>query len=454
VAKDTSLFFETALLSEGWRDGVRLELRGGRIAKIATNTQPLADDEIGGIGLPGLANVHSHGFQRGLAGMAEFRGGTDSFWTWRDAMYRFVTTISPEDVEAITALAFAEMLEGGFTHVGEFHYLHNDPGGRSYDNRPEMAERVAAAANLSGIGLTLLPVFYERGGFDGRAPNPAQRRFCSTIDGFQHLFARCGDIVRGLDGAVLGVAPHSLRAVSPDSLTALAFLMKDRPVHIHVAEQRQEVADCEQTLKARPVQWLLDNLAIDSRWCFIHATHANREEIAGLAASGAVAGLCPISEANLGDGFFALPEFMAGGGRFGIGSDANLRLSVIEELRMLEYGQRLIKEARNVAAGRQSQSTGRTLFELALQGGAQVLGASRGLMEGEPANIVALDGKSEILAGRRDDQLLDSLIFAGSNALIRTVWRGGRMLVQHGRHIRKEEIVSRYRKSIARLNSP
>ena len=454
MAKDTSLFFETALLSEGWHHDVRLELRGGRIAKITTGAQPQADDEIGGIGLPGLANVHSHGFQRGLAGMAEFRGGTDSFWTWRDAMYRFVTTISPEDVEAISALAFAEMLEGGFTHVGEFHYLHNDLEGRSYDNRAEMAARVAAAANLSGIGLTLLPVFYERGGFDGRAPNLAQRRFCSDIDGFRHLFDKCGDIVRGLDGAILGVAPHSLRAVSPDSLTALAPLMKDRPVHIHVAEQRQEVTDCEQTLKARPVQWLLDNLAIDSRWCFIHATHLDRSEIARLATSGAVTGLCPISEANLGDGFFALPEFMADGGRFGIGSDANLRLSVIEELRMLEYGQRLIKEARNVAAGRQSQSTGRTLFEMALHGGAQALGASRGLVEGEPANIVALDCKSEILAGRRDDQLLDSLIFAGSNALIRTVWRGGRMLVRHGRHIHKEEIVSRYRKSIARLNAP
>jgi formiminoglutamate deiminase len=298
-----------------------------------------------------------------------------------------------------------------------------------------------------------LPVFYERGGFDGRAPNPAQRRFCSDIDGFQQLFDKCGDIVRDLDGAVLGVAPHSLRAVSPSSLTALAPLMKDRPVHIHVAEQRQVVTDCEQTLKARPVQWLLDNLAIDSRWCFIHATHTNRLEIARLAASGAMAGLCPISEANLGDGFFALLEFMADEGGFGIGSDANLRLSVIEELRMLEYGQRLIKEARNVAAGRQSPSTGRTLFEMALRGGAQALGASTGLAEGEPANIMALDGESEILSGRRDDQLLDSLIFAGSNALVRTVWRSGRMLVRHGRHIHKKEIVSRYRKSIARLNS-
>ena len=399
------------------------EIRDGRIATISTGCQPSADDEICGIGLPGLANVHSHGFQRGLAGAAEFRGGTDSFWTWRDAMYRFVTALSPEDVEAISALAYAEMLEGGFTRVGEFHYLHNDPTGSATTIPAEMAERIAAAADTTGIGLTLLPVFYERGGFDGRAPNPAQRRFCKTIEQFQNLVAKSADIVRQLDGAVLGVAPHSLRAVSPASLAALAPLMKDRPVHIHIAEQRREVAECEQTLKARPVQWLLDHAAVDSRWCLIHATHTDKTEIRNLAASGAVVGLCPISEANLGDGIFSLPDYLANGGRFGIGSDSNILLSGIEELRTLEYGQRLAHEARNIAAGETSSSTGRTLFDAACFGGAQALGSSAGLAEGLPADIVALDGKSEIFAGRQGDSLLDSLIFAGSNSLIRTVWR-------------------------------
>lgn len=447
-----ALFFESALLADGWRHNVRIQIRDGRIARISSAPQPLADDEIGGIALPGMANVHSHGFQRGLAGAAEFRGGTDSFWTWRDAMYRFVTAILPEDVEAISALAYAEMLEGGFTRVGEFHYLHNDPLGRSYDNEAEMAERIAAAADTTGIGLTLLPVFYERGGFDGRAPNPAQRRFCNTVDGFQSLFARSADIVRRLDGAVLGMAPHSLRAVSPSSLAALAPLMKDRPAHIHIAEQRREVTECEETLKARPVQWLLDRMPVDSRWCLIHATHTDRAEIKNLAASGAVVGLCPISEANLGDGVFSLPDYLAQGGRFGIGSDSNILLSVVEELRTLEYGQRLAREARNIACGH-NPSTGRTLYDMACSAGAQALGANGGLAEGLPADIVALDSRSEVFAGRHEDGLLDSMIFAGTTALVRTVWRGGRKLVQDGRHIHKDRIVARYRKSLARMAS-
>jgi len=453
VAEETSLFFESALLPGGWRSGVRLELRGGRIARLSADTAPRAGDEICGIALPGLANVHSHGFQRGLAGAAEFRGGRDNFWTWRDAMYRFVTAVSPEDAEAITALAYAEMLEGGFTRVGEFHYLHNDPSGVRYDNPAEMSERIAAAATTSGIGLTLLPVLYERGGFDGRPPNPAQRRFCTGLDGFQQLHAKAMEIIGKLDGAVLGLAPHSLRAVAPSSLAALAPFMKNRPVHIHVSEQRREVADCEQYLKARPVQWLLDNQDIDTRWCFIHATHMDGSENARLAASGAVAGLCPLSEANLGDGLFPLPAFLERGGRFAIGSDANNILSTVEELRILEYGQRLQKEARNVAAGDESPSTGRTLYEGARAGGAQALQGSNGLAEGEPADIVALDATSEVFAGRHGDRLLDSFIFAGSNRLIRAVWRHGRKLVQDGRHIRKDEIVSNYLKSMTRLSA-
>ncbi len=453
MAKEASLFFESALLADGWSRNVRLEIHDGRIAKISTGSPPSANDEVCGIGLPGLANVHSHGFQRGLAGAAEFRGGTDSFWTWRDAMYRFVTALSPDDVEAISALAYAEMLEGGFTRVGEFHYLHNDTNGQRYDNIAEMAERVGAAAQATGIGLTLVPVLYERGGFDGRAPNPAQRRFCKTMDQFQNLMAESADVVRRLDGAVLGVAPHSLRAVSPSSLTALAPLMKDRPVHIHIAEQRREVAECEQTLKARPVQWLLDHAAVDPRWCLIHATHTDKAEIENLAASGAVVGLCPISEANLGDGIFNISDYLAKGGRFGIGSDSNILLSGIEELRTIEYGQRLAHQARNIVASEHTPSTGRTLFDAACLGGARALGAAAGLAEGLPADIVAVDGKSEVFAGRQGDSLLDSLIFAGSKSLIHTVWRSGRKLVQNGRHIHKDRIVSRYRKSIARMNS-
>ena len=453
MAKEASLFFESALLADGWSRDVRIQIWDGRIARISAGVRPSTEDEVCGIALPGLANVHSHGFQRGLAGAAEFRGGTDSFWTWRDAMYRFVMALSPEDVEAITALAYADMLEGGFTRVGEFHYLHNDPSGGSYNNSGEMADRIVAAADTTGIGLTLLPVLYERGGFDGRAPNPAQRRFCKTIDGFQSLFARSADAIGKLEGAVLGVAPHSLRAVSPSSLAALTPLMKDRPVHIHIAEQRREVSECESILNARPVQWLLDHMAVDSHWCLVHATHTDKTEVQKLASSGAVVGLCPISEANLGDGIFDLPDYLAQDGRLGIGSDSNILLSGIEELRTLEYGQRLTRETRNVATSGHSPSTGRALFDAANIGGAQALGSAAGLADGQPADIVALDGRSEIFAGRRDDGLLDSLIFSGSKSLIQTVWRGGRKLVQDGRHIHKERIVSRYLKSLTRLAS-
>lgn len=453
MAKEAGLFFELALLADGWSRNVRLVIQDGRIARISTGSPASANDEVHGVGLPGLANVHSHGFQRGLAGAAEFRGGADNFWSWRETMYRFVLALSPEDVEAISALAYAEMLEGGFTRVGEFHYLHNDPSGQSYDNTAEMVERIVAAADITGIGLTLLPVLYERGGFDGRSPNPAQRRFCKTVDQFEGLIAKSVGIVRRHDGAILGVAPHSLRAVSAPSLAALAPMMGQCPTHIHIAEQRREVTECELTLKARPVQWLLDHMAVDSHWCLIHATHTDKTEVRNMARSGAVVGLCPISEANLGDGIFNLPNYLETDGGFGIGSDSNILLSGIEELRTLEYGQRLTHEARNIAASGDSPSTGRTLFDAACRGGAQALGTAGGLAEGLAADIIAVDGKSEVFAGREGDGLLDSLIFAGSKTLIRGVWCAGRKLVQEGRHIYKDRIVSRYLESIARLNS-
>ena len=459
MAEETRLpalspFFEKALLSDGWRRNVRLSVQGGKITEISADCRPSPEDEAHSIGLPGMANVHSHGFQRGLAGRAEFRGGSDSFWTWRDVMYRFVTAISPDDVEALSALAFAEMLEGGFTRVGEFHYVHNDPAGKNYANIGEMSERIAAAAGLSGIGLTLLPVFYERGGFDGRAPNPAQRRFCLPMEKFAALLDASAKAIQPLDGAILGLAPHSLRAVSPTSLARLVPLMKDRPIHIHIAEQQREVDDCERALAARPVRWLLDNMPVDSRWCLIHATHTDENEIMALARSGAVAGLCPISEANLGDGLFPLPDYLAQDGHFGIGSDANTFLSVAEELRLLEYGQRLARQSRNIAASDRQPSTGRTLFETAVAGGAQALGIAAGFMLGAPADILALDGGHEIFANCPDDRILDCLIFAGSARLITEVWRGGRKFVHKGRHIRKEAIVSRYLRTVSKLLSP
>lgn len=448
-----ALFFGTALLPEGWRQNVRLVISDGCISEVTPDSAPSNKDEIYGIGLPGISNIHSHAFQRGLAGLAEHRGGSDSFWTWRDVMYRFVTRLSPDEVEAISALAFAEMLEGGFTRVGEFHYLHKDRSGLEYAHPAEMSERIVAAASLADIGLTLLPVYYERGGFDGRAPNRAQQRFCSNPDEFGNLLEKSAQLVRQLEGGTIGIAPHSLRAVSPDSLRALLPLMVDRPTHIHVAEQRQEVEDCRSALGSRPVQWLLDNIPIGPQWCFVHAIHMDDRETEALAKAHAVACLCPISEANLGDGTFPMPEYLEHGGRFGIGTDANTLLSVPDELRILEYGQRLLLQSRNVIADDQRPSTGATLFAMAHEGGAQALGVTGGIQPDRPADIIALDHRHETLVGRQGDQILDALVFCGSAGFIDEVWRGGRRVVHRGRHIRKDAIVSRYRKTMRNLLS-
>jgi len=443
------LHFTTALLQDGWVSNVRLTLDGGRIAAVERDVAPLPYDERAGIGLPGIANLHSHAFQRGMAGLTERRGqGEDSFWTWRTLMYRFVDRITPDELEAIAAQAYVEMVEAGFTRVGEFHYLHHDQGGRAYGNIGEMAARIAAAAEQSGIGLTLLPVFYAHGGFGGAAVGAAQARFLNDPDSYDELIAASRRAVAGLDGAVVGIAPHSLRAVTPDELAAILPLAEGGPVHIHIAEQTREVDDCLAWSGARPVEWLLANAPVDRRWCLVHATHMIRAETLGLAHSGAVAGLCPITEANLGDGLFPATIFK---GAFGVGSDSNVLISLGEELRLLEYGQRLKRRKRNVMAGRAGSSTGRALFDAALAGGAQALGVSGGLAVGAPADIVSLDPGHPALVARGEDDIIDSFIFAGAHGLISSVWRGGRKLVSDGVHHRRAEIAARYGRTLERL---
>jgi formimidoylglutamate deiminase len=448
-----SLFCRVALLPQGFREDVRLTIAEGRIATLEPGARAQLEDEICGIALPGLANLHSHAFQRGLAGLAERRGlGVDSFWTWREVMYRFLDRMTPADVEAITAQAYAEMLEGGFTRVGEFHYLHHDPTGARYDNRAEMAERVAAAAAETGIGLTLLPCFYAHSDFGGAPPAPGQRRFINDLDGFDYLMESSRSIIAGLAQAILGVAPHSLRAVSGAELDALVAAHPDGPVHIHVAEQTAEVDGCERATGCRPVQWLLDHQPVDARWCLIHATHMLPSEIEALAATGAVAGLCPVTEASLGDGVFPAAAFSHAGGRFGIGTDSNIQIDVAAELRQLEYAQRLQSRSRNVLACASDTSTGRSLFNQALRGGAQALGASpMGLMPGGPADIVTLNADHPSLAGRCGDALLDSWIFAAARSCVDGVWRAGRPVVRNGRHVEAARIGVRYAKCVRRL---
>lgn len=448
----TTLHFAAALLAEDWRDNVRLTLANGRILKVETGVAPAPGDERHAVAVPGMPNLHSHAFQRAMAGLTETRGpGDDSFWSWRELMYRFALTMTPDDVEAVAAQLYAEMLEAGFTRVGEFHYLHHDSDGRAYADPAEMAGRIAAASAGAGLKLTLLPVFYAHSGFGGAAPGAGQRRFIHDLDGFARLMDGARRHLAGLPDAVLGVAPHSLRAVTPEELAAVVPLAAGGPVHIHIAEQVKEVEDCVAWSGARPVCWLLDHAAVDGRWCLIHATHMLPNEVRDMAARGAVAGLCPVTEANLGDGIFEGAAFRAAGGRFGVGSDSNVEIGVAAELRQLEYSQRLANRARNVLAD-PGRSTGRTLYDAALTGGAAALGAAHPVLaEGAPADIVSLRTDDPAVLAAKGDRHLDAWVFAAGNRLVDDVWVNGVNQVTGGRHRDRARIAERFACTMKRL---
>ena len=451
-----ALFFNQALLPDGWARDVRLTIAAGRLQSVETQARPQPGDDRHAIGIPGMPNLHSHAFQRGMAGLAEVRGTTaDSFWTWREVMYRFVGRMTPDDIEAVAAQAYVEMLEAGFTRVGEFHYIHHDISGAPYGNVAELAERIGAATDVTGISLTLLPVFYAHAGFGGQAPNEGQRRFINDIDGFAKLLDASRRAVANLPGAVVGLAPHSLRAATPEELAAAVELGQGGPIHIHIAEQTREVEDCLAWSGQRPIGWLMDHAAVDRRWCLIHATHATPDEIRRMAQSGAVAGLCPVTEANLGDGTFEAPGFLQQSGAFGIGTDSNVLIGVSDELRQFEYSQRLALQMRNAVTSEATPSTGRTLFDHALRGGSQALGvADAGLAEGASADIVALDADNAALTARSGDALLDSWIFAARRSPVDAVWVRGRKVVQDGRHHAGDVIARRFRATLERLLRP
>ncbi|NIK07230.1 formiminoglutamate deiminase [Xanthomonas arboricola] len=439
-----ALWAARALLPDGWAGDVRITLAQGRIASVQPGATPASDDTRVERLLPGLGNLHSHAFQRGMAGLTEVGGRSgDSFWSWRELMYRFVDRLDPDSLQAIAEQAYVEMLESGFTRVGEFHYLHHSPGGAAYARAGEMSGRIAAAAANTGIGLTLLPVFYAHADFGGLAPSAAQRRLIHDIDGFARLLDDCKGGLKTLPDAVLGLAPHSLRAVTPEQLAALVPLT-DGPIHIHIAEQQREVEACLAWSGQRPVQWLLANAPVDARWCLVHATHVDASELQAIAGSGAVVGLCPITEANLGDGVFPMQAFAAAGGRFGVGSDSNVLIDAAEELRLLEYGQRLQLQARNVLA-QAGTSSGRWLFDQAGEGAAQALGiAHTGIRVGASADLLELDPAHPALLARNDDALLDSWLFAARGGAVRTVWRAGRPVVRDGRHVDRARIATRF----------
>ena len=444
----TRLFASAALLPDGLVRDVAISIADGRIAAVEQGVSPTDGDERHALIAPAVGNLHSHAFQRGMAGLTEARGpGEDSFWSWRTQMYRFALTMTPEDVEAVAAQLYVEMLEAGFARVGEFHYLHHDIDGRPYANIAEMGERIAAASAAAGIGLTLLPVFYAHSSFGPKPPIEGQRRFINDPARFARLLDASRAAVKAVPGAKVGIAPHSLRAATIEEIAEIVPLAEQGPVHIHVAEQLLEVEDCVASTGARPVQYLLDRAPVDHRWCLIHATHLTEGEVSGIAARGAVAGLCPITEANLGDGIFAGADFLARGGRFGVGSDSNVQVSLAGELRQLEYSQRLATRSRNVLS-RAGQSTGAALLALAAEGGAQALGVQTGIVAGRPADLVSFsdDGAGYLPV----ENWLDAFVFA-SGIAVSDVWVDGRKRVVGGRHIAAEPIKKRFAQTMRRL---
>jgi formimidoylglutamate deiminase len=447
-----SVWFANALLPSGWCEGVRVGWHDGAISAIQINVPAPVGEERYAVGLPGLGNVHSHAFQRGIAGLTEYRRGTDNFWSWRDAMYRFVAQLDPEALEAITAQAYLEMLESGITRVGEFHYLHHARDGAHYAHIGEHAERIAAAAADTGIGLTLLPVFYAHGGVGGQPATPAQRRFINSLDSFVRLLEASREATMRLPFGNVGVAAHSLRAVTPEQLQQLVPLAGSGPLHIHIAEQQAEVHQWLQWAGCRPVEWLLDHAEIGPQWCLVHATHVTAAELARLAATRAIVGLCPSTEANLGDGIFPAEEFLTQAGSFGIGTDSNVRIDFAEELRLLEYGQRLLHRQRNVLHRPATDwSTGRVLVEQSLAAAQSVLHPiTARLAPGCIADFIGCSDVHPSCIGRSGDTLLDSWIFAGAPT-IDSVWSAGRKVVSGGRHEARERIAARYTATLAAL---
>jgi len=456
-----SIYAKQALLPSGWVQNAFIEInRDGRIgsvtAELGEGVKTQKADHSVGVLLPSPVNVHSHAFQRAMAGLTERRGPNpnDSFWTWRQLMFRFLDQLTPDDVEAIAAFVQMEMLEAGYATNVEFHYLHHQPKGVPYTNLAEMSERIAAATEISGIGLTLLPVHYEFGGCDKRNLGDGQIRFGNNFDRFTQLFENAGMAVKQCaEDTTMGLAPHSLRAVAPEDLPRLVELANGSPIHLHLAEQLAEVDEVQAAWGSRPVEWVLENIDLSPQWCMIHCTQMQAHETEGLAKSGAIAGLCPITESSLGDGTFDGLNWLQHGGTLAIGSDSNIRISLSEELRTLDYSQRLRDHSR-AALATQEKSTARNLFDHILKGGSKAANRNcGGIAPGKWADLLSLDENNIDLDGRAGDVLLDTYVFAGDDRLVKEVWAAGRHMVTDGRHVQRAAIEQQYRTVIKKLGA-
>lgn len=458
----TTLFAQTALLPDGWADNVLIECdKDGFIVGVdAFKPEVTAGEGVEIINnplVPGMPNIHSHAFQRAIAGLTERASGKkDNFWSWRETMYRFLGAIAPEDMEALAAQVYVEMLKAGYTSVGEFHYIHHQPGGEPYHDRSLMSRQAIKAALETGIAITHMPVLYAYGGFGEKPANETQKRFLNTVPELMKIVEALHKDYKNTPQVTIGFAHHSLRAVSPEMLregtAAVKKLLPGAPIHIHAAEQMGEVEGCLAWSNKRPVEWLLEKGEVDDSWTFVHCTHMTEQETAALAQSGVVAGLCPTTEANLGDGIFPLVGYFNAGGTFAIGSDSHVSISVVEELRWLEYVQRLVQRERTVIKKQENPSVGAVLFESALAGGARSLGRKIGKIEiGHRADFLVLDSNLPFMTGKLRDHILDAAIFASNENPVKDVMVGGRWVVRDRHHKREEHILQRYRSVMSRF---
>ena len=466
------LYAENILLADGWASKQTITIEQGLITAIESGMIVGAEVAKGAV-IPGMVNCHSHAFQRAFAGFSEQGSeGQDSFWTWRKIMYQFLAQLTELDAKKIAKQLYIEMLKMGYTRVAEFHYLHHDIDGTSYNKntaeaitsgeRPAslatMAQAIFVAAKESGIGLTLLPVLYQYGGFGEQTPSDGQKRFINSTEQFNQLVSDCFTLSEQYPNTNVGIAPHSLRAVDKVSLTSaikhVRSLDKQAPIHIHIAEQQQEVADCLAHFGKRPVQWLLDNVELDKHWCLIHATHLDEQERKGIIAKQAIAGLCPTTEANLGDGIFPTMEFLAEQGTIAIGSDSHISVNPIEELRWLEYAQRLIKHQRAILATPEQASVGQNLWQQAAKGGAQSTNSNTGsLAIGKQADLLVLDSDKTKLFANESQHLLDSVIFASQQNPVADVMVNGVWHIRAQQHVEQAQTSEDFAQLLVKLSA-
>jgi len=456
----TSLLAKTALLPEGWAENVLISMdEDGIITGVHPGKEKNSKgaEYIDGVVLPGMPNVHSHSFQRAMSGLTErAMGKKDNFWSWRETMYRFLEKIGPEEMEAIAAQLYVEMLKSGYTSVGEFHYIHHQQDGTPYENREELSEHIIQAALKVGIGITHMPVLYAYSGFGKADPGVGQKRFLNNVDALFCIIKSLRKKYKNNPLVRIGFAYHSLRAVSPEMMIEADKLIqeidKTMPIHIHVAEQKEEVDNCVKWSGKRPVEWLLENTSVNKNWCIVHATHMTGDETAALAKTGAVIGICPTTEGNLGDGIFPMQAYWEHKGKFAIGSDSHISVSPIEELRWLEYMQRLKHRKRTIVHKDNLPSVGASLYESALSGGAQALGQNISALEiGHRADLIVLDEEHPSLYGRMRDHILDAFIFAGNNNPVKDVMVAGKWVVRDQVHFKEKEVLKRYKNTIKQL---